>query len=377
VKNSFKEPYMNSPRSLSQALARSLAAVLLFSAGWACRANAVDAAAPAAAASGDKVLATVNGANITQRDVEAKIIEQILQRQPTAIESMLGPTIDDKILELEAAKQNLTKDKLLENEVKAKATPVTDAEVDKFFEEKKAQIHQPKEQVVPQIRSYLESQHQQETYGKYLEGLRAKYAVKNLFAEQKDAEEAAKAVTRRPIIESGDAPTTGPASATVTLVEFSDFQCPFCGRVIPAIDGVRKNYADKVKIVFHQYPLTAIHPYAQKAAEAALCAKEQGKFWEMHDLLFKEQDKLEVADLKDKATRAGLKADQFNSCLDGGKMAPKVAAEVDLGNKVGVSGTPTLFLNGKQVQGGAIPYEDLAKAIDKELASAGSNNAKK
>jgi protein-disulfide isomerase len=363
---------MNSFRSVSQTLVRSAMLVLSLGIGWSCQANAADAPKPAASTPDSaNVLATVNGAAITKQEVEAKVLEQVLQRQPNLIETALAQAIDEKVLDLEAAKMKTTRDQLLENEVKSKIAAVTDADMDKFYEEKKAQIRAPKEQILPQIRTYLENQRQQEAYGKYVEGLRTKYAVKNLLAEQRDAEETVKAASRRGLIENTDAPTTGAANAPVTLVEFSDFQCPFCARVIPAIDGVRKNYADKVKIVFHQYPLTQIHPYAQKAAEAALCAKEQGKFWEMHDLLFKEQEKLEVADLKDKATRAGVNAEQFNSCLDGGKMAAKVAEEVDLGTKVGVSGTPALFLNGKQVQGGAIPYEELAKQIDKELAAVG------
>jgi len=363
---------MNSFRPNSQTLVRSAMLVLSLGIGWSCKAGAADAPKAAEAApAGAKVLATVNGAAITQQEVEAKVLEQILQRQPNLIETALSQAIDDKVLDLEAAKMKTTRDQLLENEVKSKIAAVTDADIDKFYEEKKAQIKAPKEQIVGQIRTYLENQRQQEAYGKYIETLRSQYAVKNMLTEQRDAEETAKAASRRGLIETTDAPSTGAANAAVTLVEFSDFQCPFCARIIPAIDGVRKNYADKVRIVFHQYPLNQIHPFAQKAAEAALCAKEQGKFWEMHDLLFKEQDKLEVADLKDKATRAGVNAEQFNGCLDGGKMAAKVAEEVELGTRVGVSGTPSLFLNGKQVQGGAIPYEELAKQIDKELATVG------
>ncbi len=359
---------MNLPRVSRSSVVLPLVALAL---GLSCQAGAADAPKPAAAATAPaKVLATVNGSPVSQQEVEAKVLEQVLQRQPNLIEAALSQVIDEKVLDLEAAKQKITRDQLLDKEVKAKITAVSDADIDKFYEDKKSQIRAPKEQIAGQIKAYLESQRQQEVYGKYLESLRGQYAVKNMLAEQREAEEAVKATERRGMIESGDAPSVGPANASVTLVEFSDFQCPFCGRIVPAIDGVRKNYGDKVKLIFRQFPLNSIHPFAQKAAEAALCAREQGKFWEMHDLLFKEQDKLEVADLKDKASRVGLKADAFAACLDGSKMADKVAAEVALGTKIGVSGTPSLFLNGRQVPGGAIPYEELAKQIDTELAKA-------
>ncbi|MEO8502939.1 MAG: thioredoxin domain-containing protein [Acidobacteriota bacterium] len=356
--------------SLSKVLGRSLAFAALVTLAVGCQAGAADAPKTAAAdaKAAPKVLATVNGAPISQQDVEAKVLEQVLQRQPNLLETALAQVIDDRVLDLEAAKQKLTRDQLVEKEVKSKIAVVSDADVDKFYEEKKAQIRAPKEQIAGQIKTYLENQHQQEGYGKYMEQLRTQYAVKNLLADQRAADEAVKATERRAQIEGGDQPTFGAANASVILVEFSDFQCPFCSRIIPAIDGVKKNYADRVKIVFHQFPLNSIHPFAQKAAEAALCAQEQGKFWELHDLLFKEQDKLDIADLKDKATRAGLNAEQFNSCLDGGKMVARVAAEIELGTKIGVQGTPTVYLNGRQVQGGALPYEELAKEIDAELA---------
>ncbi|MEO8502940.1 MAG: thioredoxin domain-containing protein [Acidobacteriota bacterium] len=344
---------------------RSLVFVALASFGLGMAAVAAEApksaAPPAPAAS--SVLATVDGSPVTRQEIDAAIVEQVVTRQPNVLDTVLAQVIDNRVLDLEAAKQKITRDQLLDREVKAKITPVTDAEIDAFYEEKKAQINAPKEQIAAQIKSYLENQRQQEAYGKYVQQLRASHAVKDMLADQRIADEAVKAVERRGLIENTDAPSFGAKNASVVLVEFSDFQCPFCARATPAIQEVKKNYADRVRVVFHQLPLNSIHPFAQKAAEAALCADEQGKFWEMHDLLFKEQDKLAVGDLKDKATRVGVNADQFNGCLDGGKMAAKVAAEVDLGTKLGVGRTPTLYLNGREVG-----YDGLTKEVDAELA---------
>jgi len=334
------------------------------------------APAPSAAPSSAKVLATVDNTTITQQDVEAVIIKQILTSQPNVIDQVLEQAIRDRLLDLEAAKQKLTKEELLNQEARSKVAKVTDADIDKFYEEKKAQIRVPKEQVTDRIRQYLENQRQQAAIDEYLAKLEKQHAVKNMLQEQRDAEEIQKAAERRALIDDPSAPSFGPKDAPVVLVEFSDFQCPFCSRVVPSIEQVRKNYPNNVRVVYRQFPLTSIHPNAQKAAEASLCAQEQGKFWEMYDAMFKEQDKLDVPSLKEKAQKIGLKTDQFNACLDNGKYAPKVQAEVELGSKIGVNGTPALFVNGRQVPGGAAPYESIARLIDDELQRAKAKGGK-
>ncbi len=123
-------------------------------------------------------------------------------------------------------------------------------------------------------------------------------------------------------------------------------------------------------MVFRQFPLRNIHPEAQKAAEASLCAEDQGKFWEMHDLMFEEQSKLGVADLKDKAQRLGLDTGEFEQCLDSGKYQEQVQEDVMAGVQAGVTGTPAVFINGRFLNG-AQPYEALAEIIDEELARQG------
>ena len=335
------------------------------------KAEAADTQAPAKS----KVVAKVNGQAITQSEVETLVADQLAQieqKRQEILDKAVEGAIHNKLLDLEAAARGVTREALLDSEVRNKAAAPTDAEVDAFYEEKKAQIgNRPKEQVAGQIRQYLLQQRQSDVYTKLIEGLRAKYPVENLMEAERLAAELAKAKEMRAKVESSSAPAKGPATAPVQIVEFSDFQCPFCSRIVQPLHQVVENYKDKVRFSYRQYPLNSIHPMAQKAAEASLCANEQGKFWEMHDAMFGDQAGLEVGKLKEKAATLGLKADQFNACLDSGKMAAAVAADAQVGEAVGVNSTPTVFVNGRLLSG-AQPYEALAKVIDEELKRAGA-----
>lgn len=158
----------------------------------------------------------------------------------------------------------------------------------------------------------------------------------------------------------------GDENAPVTLVEWSDFQCPYCGRVTPTLDKILKDYDGQVKLIFRHFPLS-FHENAQKAAEASECAGAQGKFWEMHDLMYENQSALSVDDLKGYAVDLGLNVTTFNDCLDNGTYEQKVKDDFTEGTKVGVQGTPATFVNGTMVSG-AQPYESFAAAIDAALA---------
>jgi protein-disulfide isomerase len=166
-------------------------------------------------------------------------------------------------------------------------------------------------------------------------------------------------------VKIGDAPVKGPASAPVTVVAFSDFQCPFCSRAVPVVHQLETDYAGKIRIAFKQFPLP-FHDKAHLAAEAALAANEQGKFWQMHDKLFANQQALDRASLEKYAQELGLDMTKFKAALDSGKFKAKVDAEDREGAAVGVTGTPTFFINGTRVVG-AQPVDAFKAIIDKEL----------
>lgn len=142
----------------------------------------------------------------------------------------------------------------------------------------------------------------------------------------------------------------GPANASVTIIEYSDFQCPACGVVEPVIEQVLATYPAKVRLVYKDYPLS-MHTFAQKASEAAECAGAQGKYWEMHDKLFVNQDALDILDLKTYAAGLGLDTARFDGCLDSDMMASDVAADLQDGKAAGVTATPTFFVNGQKIVG--------------------------
>ena len=164
-------------------------------------------------------------------------------------------------------------------------------------------------------------------------------------------------------------PSRGPAAAPVTIVEFSDFECPFCYGLYPTLKLIEKNYPEQVRIVYRQFPLNAIHPRAQKAAEASLCAHDQGRFWEMHDSMFDGQKQLEVDALKQRAKEFQLDLAAFDACLDSGSKADAIKKDMADAARAGVTGTPTFFVNGRMMLGNQ-PYAEIRALIEDELQRA-------
>ncbi|MCP4660479.1 MAG: DsbA family protein [bacterium] len=297
-----------------------------------------------------KVVARVNGIAIS----ESKIMERAagglakLERQRhELLVATINTEVIDHLLLLEAEKRGITREELMKIEVEDKVSEVAAADVDAFYAARQARIRQPKQRVEGQIRKLL-------GYEAFVGRLKAVYEIEYLLEP-----------FRVEVAATG--PAKGPKEAPVTIVEFSDFECPFCGRIAPTMSELLENYGDKVRVVFRQFPLPA-HSKARKAGEASLCADEQGKFWEMHDLMFGDQQNLDGEVLKQKAaTIADLDGEAFNECLDSEKHAQTVADDVTAATRLGLSGTPAFFINGRFVSG-AVGIETFTEVIDEELA---------
>jgi protein-disulfide isomerase len=309
-------------------------------------------------------VAEIDGRSVAWADLEQRVapeLQQIEIQRHRVLEAGLDALLEDRLLEAEAARRGVSRDELLEVEVNAGIEPVTDAEVDAWYAENQARLRRPKEQVAEQIRGYLKQQRAQTRRAKLMAALRDRFDVVSHLEPF------------RVELETDGAPIKGPADAPVTLIEFADFQCPYCSRINPTVSELRERYGDKLRVVFRQFPLRQLHPDAQKAAEAALCAGDQDEFWPMHDAIFASQRQMSVVDLKAHAERLELDMTRFAGCLDSGKKAKAVKADLEAGRRAGVSGTPALFVNGRPVQlvSGSPPVDQLAEVIDDELRRLG------
>lgn len=168
-------------------------------------------------------------------------------------------------------------------------------------------------------------------------------------------------------------PSTGPQNASVTMVEFSDFECPNCRRIEPELEQLRKTYGARLQFVWMDFPLDA-HHHAVHAAEAARCAAEQGQFWPYHDALMSGHEGLGAHNLTDLAARLGLDSTKFASCLAARKYQGMIESDMDQGDRLGISGTPTIFINGREYSGGQ-SLDDLKAAIDRAANEASAKSS--
>ena len=333
----------------------AIAPLMVLTATVAC---AAEAAQESVAAESDEVLATVAGIDILQSTVEDAVKSQILdleRQRHQLMERALSGQIDQALIQAEANAQGVTIPELLRVEVNEKTVPVTDAEIDAFYEQRKDQLNQPKEAMVDRIRTHLSGQKSQQVRGNFLRTLRAKHEVESFLDPM------------RVEVADAEAPSFGPADAPVTLVEFSDFQCPYCNKLVPTIDQVKAEYGDQVRVVFRQFPLERIHANARLAAEASLCADDDGKFWELHDAMFADFRNLSRDRIVEMGAEVGL-GDSFVACVDDHRHAGRVTADLAAGRAAGVSGTPAMFVNGRFLSG-AVPFERLSAIINEELAA--------
>lgn len=172
-----------------------------------------------------------------------------------------------------------------------------------------------------------------------------------------------------PDVESRDDPFEGPVNASVVVVEFGDFQCPFCRQAFPTVRELSEKYKTRVKFIWRDFPLSSVHPDAQMAAEAGECAQEQGNFWAYHDALFINQHDLSASALVRYAQQVGLDATAFSACLTSRRFEQEVTQDLQAGLRAGVAGTPTFFINGQRLEG-AIPTSIFEQILNEELRAA-------
>jgi protein-disulfide isomerase len=285
--------------------------------------------------------------------LEQQYQEQRYQVRRNALEAMLRQRAFDE----KAKAKGVSRDELVSQEIAAKIPEPSDDEIRALYERAKAGGQQlpPLDQVKPDIARFIKNQKGQGALAEYYEGLKKEMGIEMLLAPYEPPKVAVEAV----------GPTKGPPDAPITIVEFSDYECPFCVRAEPTVRDVLAAYPGKIRLVYRDYPLP-MHPKAPKAAEAAHCAGDQGKYWEMHDKLFTAGAKLDVADLKAHAREVGVDGGKFDQCLDSGEKAKVVESHKKAGDEAGVSGTPAFFINGRLLSG-AQPLEAFKAAIDEEL----------
>src|SRR5467141_3541536 len=291
-----------------------------------CKTGSQAQQSPLSLRAGDQV-AVVDGKPVTYGEVEKEQGGKLAQAEIKAVTELYD-------VRRNAIEQFVTK-RLLEEEAKSKGLTL-EQWLDKDL-----------------LATYLKQQKGRDQLSKVVDDLKQKHGVQITLAQPN--------LPRVEVAATG--PSRGPENAPVTIVEFSDFQCPYCGREVPVVERVMKEYDGKVRLVFRHFPLE-FHPFAQKA--------DQGgeKFWKLHDRMFTNQQKLAVDDLKGYAKEAGLDSGRFDKCLDSGEKRTLVETDTKAGQEAGVNGTPAFFVNGVFING-AVPYEQFKDAVDRELKRKG------
>lgn len=300
-------------------------------------------------------LAVVNGDTVTSAELEQKEANHLLQARYQfyqAERKALDDLIDGRLLEQEAKRQGISIDQLVKQEVESKVKDPTEDQVEVYYEGTDSK--EPYDKVHQKIVDHIRDLRRSKLLAAYIESLRLKSTVVIELAPPTAS-----------IQSSNEAGSTGRSDAPVQVVEFADYQCPYCQKVNPDLNKLIQEYAGKVSVVYKDFPLP-MHANAEKAAEAARCAGEQGKFWEYHNLLFSEK-KLDLVGLKQQAKALKLNEDKFDQCLDSGQEAANVDTDRNEGMKLGLSGTPSFFINGHFFSG-AVDYATLKQMVDQQLA---------
>lgn len=309
--------------------------------------------------SGDAVVAEVNGESITAADLDqaaATALARIRQEEYDIRRQHLNDMIAERLIEAEAEKRGVSVEELLEKEVRSQTPMPDEASVQTIYERN---------------RNRFGSQSRSEALARIEEALFERAIAEGELAYERtliaDADVTVHLDPPRVAIDiPDDARGTGPESAPVTIVEFTDYQCPYCHRAQEVIDQILEEYSGQVRLVHLDFPLDN-HTGAIPAARAARCAGEQGRFWDYHRSLMSEPGSLDETDLARRARALDLNAGEFDTCVASDRHDADIRAEMNQGSRLGVTGTPAYFINGRLVSG-ARPFPHFAEVIDDELA---------
>jgi protein-disulfide isomerase len=334
-------------------------AALTLSAGCSAEQAASAKSAPPAAG-GTEVVATVDGAEIRRDDLDQRAsgrLAAIRQQEYEVRQQVLDDIVMEKLIEKEAKARGVSKEALVKSEIDDKVGTPTANEIDALYERARNQLGgRSKEEVRPDMEKYLRTQKEAAERQRFHEMLRSRAKI----VVRLEAPRVAVSVP-------ADAPSIGPATAPITIVEFTDYQCPYCHRAQGTVDELIAKYGDKIRFVHQDFPLES-HPRAFFASRASRCANDQGKYWEYHRGLLKEPSDFSDADLVRRAQQMGLDAGGFKTCVESSKHDTAIRAAHKLGQDLGVSGTPSFFVNGR-VLSGARPRQQFEQIIDQELAA--------
>jgi protein-disulfide isomerase len=306
------------------------------------------------AQTGTDVVAQIGVVKLTMSDLEQKESSKLLQARfdfYQAESKALDDLIDRTLIEQKAKSENLTVDQLLDREVKSQVKDPTEDQIKVFYEG--LETDQPYEAVRGKILEKIRTLRANKARAAYIKTLRAESNVYVTLAPPST------------VVDVENASVLGPKDAPVMLVEFADYECPYCQKVAPAIKKLQQDFGDKVAVVYKDFPLP-MHAHAEKAAEAARCAGKQGQFWAFHDELFSSKE-LDIDQLKAQAHALKLDSATFDKCLDGGETAAAVQQDREQGVRLGLTGTPSFFVNGHFLSG-ALDYTALRKIVDQQLA---------
>jgi protein-disulfide isomerase len=339
---------------MTRSISRPLIGVAL---GMSLSAFATQAATDEKAAA---VVAEIGGQKVTRAEVEQKQAARLLQARYQyylAERDALDRVIDEELIEMQARREHVSVEQLLQREVVSQVSEPTENELQLSYERLKT--NEPFAAVREKILAAIHQIRLAKARAGYLESLRGQARVR-IALSPPDAE-----------VALDDTPRRGSQSAPVLVVEFADYQCPYCQTVYPELQKLQKEFGDNLAFAFKDFPLP-MHANAQKAAEAARCAGAQGRFWDFHDALFSNGKKLELAQLKEHARTLGLDQARFNRCLDSSEQAEAVQKDLNQAQRLGLTGTPSFFVNGHFLSG-AVKYGTLREVVEQQLLAAESS----